>query len=318
MESLTKNRQNEETLRRMVGRFFHPLELQSYKELTEGYFNVAYEVTLSSGEAVILKVAPAEGVRVMTYERNIMCAEVQAMEMALEHGGIPVPKVLGYDDSHTICESPYFFMEKLKGSSLHEIKDAFTQEQINGIYKETGRINKEINRIACPCFGYPGQPEFQGKDWYMVFRRMLEAGISDARQGNVDLKIPVDELLRYLEWDKDIFAEVTEPRLVHWDLWDGNIFVSDGVITGLIDWERCIWGDPLLEVGFRTHSDNPFFRKGYGMKAFTKSQERRSLWYDIYLFVLVSLECEYRKYETMDMYQWATHMLTTLFGKLRY
>ncbi len=40
----------------------------------------------------------------------------------------------------------------------------------------------------------------------MVFRRMLEAGISDARQGNVDLKIPVDELLRYLERDKDIFA----------------------------------------------------------------------------------------------------------------
>ena len=64
---------------------------------------MAYEVTLSSGEAVILKVAPANGIRVMTYERNIMCAEVQAMEMALEHGGIPVPKVLGYDDSHTIC-----------------------------------------------------------------------------------------------------------------------------------------------------------------------------------------------------------------------
>ena len=103
MESLTKNRHNEETLRKMGGRFFHPLELQSYKELTEGYFNVAYEVTLSSGEAVILKVAPANGIRVMTYERNIMCAEVQAMEMALEHGGIPVPKVLGYDDSHTIC-----------------------------------------------------------------------------------------------------------------------------------------------------------------------------------------------------------------------
>lgn len=144
MESLTKNRQNEETLRRMVGRFFHPLELQSYKELTEGYFNVAYEVTLSSGEAVILKVAPAEGVRVMTYERNIMCAEAQAMKMALEHGGIPVPKVLGYDDSHTICESPYFFMEKLKGSSLHEIKDAFTEEQINDIYKETGRINLRL------------------------------------------------------------------------------------------------------------------------------------------------------------------------------
>ena len=95
--------------------------------------------------------------------------------------------------------------KKLDGNSLHERKDAFTQEQINSIYEETGRIDKEINRIACPCFGYPGQPEFQGEDWYMVFRRMLEAGINDARNGNVDLKIPVDELLRYLERDKDFF-----------------------------------------------------------------------------------------------------------------
>lgn len=57
----------------MVGRFFHPLELQSYEELTEGYFNVAYEVTLSSGEAVILKVAPANGIRVMTHEKYHVC-----------------------------------------------------------------------------------------------------------------------------------------------------------------------------------------------------------------------------------------------------
>lgn len=316
MESLTKNRQNEETLRKMVKHFFHPLGLKSFKELTEGYFNVAYEVTLSNGEAVILKVAPAKGVRVMTSEKNIMFAEVLAMEKAMEHGGIPVPKVFGHDDSHTICKSSYFFMEKLNGSSLNEIKSSLTQEQIDAIYMETGRICREINRIGCPCFGYPGQPEFQGTDWYLVFRGMLEAGISDAGQGNVDLKIPVDELLRYLEWDQDIFAEVTEPRLVHWDLWDGNIFVSDGMITGLIDWERCIWGDPLLEVGFRSHLDSTFFRKGYGVAGFTESQKRRILWYDIYLFVLVSLECEYRKYETMDMYQWAVHMLPTLFEKL--
>ncbi len=36
----------------------------------------------------------------------------------------------------------------------------------------------------------------------------------------------------------------------------------------------------------------------------------------IYLFVLVSLEYEYRKYETTDTYQWATHMLAELFKKL--
>lgn len=317
MESLTKNRQSEETLRKMTERFFHPCELRSYKELTEGYFNVAYEVTLSSGKTVILKIAPAHDVRVMTHEKNIMSAEVLAMEKVTERGGIPVPKVLGYDDSQTICGSPYFFMEKLDGSSMNEIKGSLTQEQMNDIYTKTGEICRDINHIACPCFGYPGQPEYQGTDWYTVFRGMLEAGINDAERGNVDLKIPVDELRFCLERDKDIFAEVTEPRLVHWDLWDGNIFISGGEITGLIDWERCIWGDPLLEVGFRCHSDSAFFKKGYGVTGFTESEKRRILWYDIYLFVVASLECEYRKYETMDMYEWATGMLTTVFEKLK-
>ncbi len=316
MESLTKNRQSEETLRKMAEHIFHPLRLQSYKELTEGYFNVAYEVTLSNGETVILKIAPKDGVRVMTYEINIMCAEVQALEKAAEHGGIPVPKVLGHDDSHTVCKSSYFFMEKLNGSSMNQIKDTLTCERIDDIYMKTGKICREINRIACPRFGYPGQPDFQGSDWYTVFSRMLKAGIDDAVKGSVDLKIPADGLLRCLERDKGVFLEVRSPKLVHWDLWDGNIFIYDGRITGLIDWERCIWGDPLMEVGFRSHSDNDSFLKGYGITEFTESEKRRILWYDIYMFVLVSLECEYRKYETMDMYQWSTHMLADLFKKL--
>ena len=316
MESLTKNRQSEETLKKMVEHFFSPGKLQSYKELTEGYFNVAYEVTLSDGQTLVLKIAPAEDVRVMTHEKNIMSAEVWAMEKVMGHGKIPVPKVLAYDNSRTLCQSPYFFMEKLPGRSLNVIKDTLTKAQADSIYRETGRLCREINTIACPCFGYPGQPRFQGADWYTVFGGMLKAGLEDAQKGSVDLKIPVDRLFSYLEQDRAVFEEVTQPMLVHWDLWDGNIFVEDGAITGLIDWERCIWGDPLMEVGFRCHWNDDFFRKGYGAAALTPAQERRILWYDIYLFVIVSLECEYRKYETMDMYDWATQMLTQQFQKL--
>ncbi|MGW2815569.1 phosphotransferase family protein [Streptomyces sp. NPDC001415] len=48
--------------------------------------------------------------------------------------------------------------------------------------------------------------------------------------------------------------EVTEPRLVHFDLWPGNIFAHPGDdtrpvrITGLIDHERAFWGDPAAEL----------------------------------------------------------------------
>ena len=110
---------------------------------------------------------------------------------------------------------------------------------------------------------------------------------------------------------------MTEPKLVHWDCWDGNIFVQSGKVTGIIDWERSLWGDPLMEVGFRTYSDNTYFQKGYGIRNLTENQQRRALWYDMYLMLLVALECEYRKYETMDSYYYSTQLLMKQFKKVQ-
>lgn len=313
---MTKNRQSRKTIAKMVEKHFAPFKMEQLCELTEGYFNMAYEIRLSSGKALILKIAPPPETRVMTYEKNIMFSEVQAMESALRSGEIPVPEIMGYDDSRTICDSPYFFMEKLEGKSLHSVKDSLSAEQLENIYFETGRINKKINSIACPAFGYPGQSEFQGKEWYPVFHKMMEAGVDDARLGNVDLKISADQMWRCLERDKSIFDEVKEPKLVHWDCWDGNIFVHSGKVTGIIDWERSLWGDPLMEVGFRSYADNTCFQRGYGIESLTESQKRRALWYDVYLMLLVALECEYRRYETMDCYHYATQMLSKQLQKL--
>jgi hypothetical protein len=43
---------------------------------------------------------------------------------------------------------------------------------------------------------------------------------------------------------------VEPPALVHTDLWPGNLFVDPGTLalTGVIDPERAVWGDPLLEL----------------------------------------------------------------------
>lgn len=144
----------------MVKHCFPGKNMVGYTELTEGYFNVAYEVELDSGEQVILKVAPA-------------------------------PAVLGWDDSRDICVSPYFFMGKLPGRSLNSIKSGLTDGEIGAINRQVGAINQKIYDIKCPSFGYPGQPEFQGEQWFPVFRKMLEAGVTDAENGHVDVKIDI-------------------------------------------------------------------------------------------------------------------------------
>lgn len=317
MESLTKNKQDGDVIQKMVHKFFPKDIMADCIELKEGFFNVAYEIGFENRKPVILKIAPKTDARIMASEKNIMQSEIYALKVVDQVEGIPAPKLLAQDDSGLICPAPYFFMEKLDGESLNSVKDKLTAKEIDDIYVRIGEINRKINEIICPCFGYPAQPEYQGKEWYFVFLKMLEAGIKDADAGNVNLNISIDGLHNKMVRDREIFLEVKEPRLVHWDCWDGNIFVQNGKVTGLIDWERCLWADPLMEVGFRTYDIKPGFIKGYGISQLTEIQRQRAIWYDIYLMILGSLECEYRKYETDDMYKWANGILQEQYEKLR-
>lgn len=188
MESLTKNRQSREIIQKAAEKFFPDDPLTEYEELTEGYFNVAYE-------------------------KNIMFAEVESMKMAAADPKIPVPRVFGYYDSRTICPSSYFFMEKLRGSSLYSLREDLPEENANAIKKETGELNRRINEIVCPRFGFPSQRDCQGEERFPVFKRMMEMGIEDAEARSVDLKVSAGVVLECLEIDRRYFEEVKKPCL---------------------------------------------------------------------------------------------------------
>jgi aminoglycoside phosphotransferase (APT) family kinase protein len=313
MNSLTKNIQSEETLLNLIHHAFPHAVCTGIEELTEGYFNVAYKIFLEHAPSCILKIAPPMDALVMSYEKNIMMSEVLAMRTVKEQTDIPVAKVLFYDDSLSLIHAPYFFMEILEGASLHSILSSLTPDVQSAIRTEAGSLNKKINRIKGNKFGYLGQPSLQGNNWYQVFSNMTELAFSDGERLSIDLKISKKQLFKDLEASKELFDEVKTPSLVHWDLWDGNIFVKDNQITGLIDWERSLWADPLMEVGFRAYSSDKDFYKGYGIERLSENEHLRALWYDVYTMLLVSQECDYRQYDTRDMYEWATgHLIDTL------
>jgi aminoglycoside phosphotransferase (APT) family kinase protein len=80
---------------------------------------------------------------------------------------------------------------------------------------------------------------------------MLDAVLDDARSYGAELPRPADEVADALRPAYGALDEVTVPRLVHFDLWTGNILVertAEGArIGGLIDGERMFWGDPLAD-----------------------------------------------------------------------
>ncbi|SET09870.1 phosphotransferase family protein [Paenibacillus sp. NFR01] len=278
-------------------------------ELTEGFFNVAYGITTMEGKEYILKIAPHPATPVMTHEKNIMFSEVQSMELIRQNLDVPVAEILYYDDSRTVCNSDYFVMSRIPGQSFASITEQMTEKEIQAVNRSAGSYNREIHSLTHDRFGYFGQADKQGDNWFQVFRSMICDTLEDARRMNVDLKIADSDILRALDGEAEFFREVTEPRLVHWDIWAGNIFVQDGRITGIIDFERCLWGDVLMEVGFRTYGLSDDFLSGYGTGKLTPEQLKRAEWYDIYLFLIASMECDYRQYETRDSYNWGTDML---------
>lgn len=305
--SITKRAISKVCIDEMTQRAFG-CEANSVEELTEGFFNIAYKVQVKD-QTVILKVAPPMNVDIMTHEKNIMFSEVDAMRMVREQTDVPVPKILFYDDSKTICDSAYFFMEELKGCSFSSSAEQYSEEEKANIFRQVGSLTKKLSQIKGSAFGYYCQKDKQGKNWYEVFRSMIEDTYEDAKRKEIIRPVGKEKLLALLSNDRELFEEVKEPRFVHWDIWAGNVFVKDKEVVGIIDFERCLWADELMEVGFRTYGYEQGFFEGYEIKQLTRSQLRRAKWYDIYLFLIVSLECDYRQYDTKDAYHWACDML---------
>ena len=87
---------------------------------------------------------------------------------------------------------------------------------------------------------------------------------------------------------------------MHWDAWDLNFFAKDGKITGIIDFERALWADPLMEAQFRPVFGDAITNsmRGYGKTSFTPEEEERCHLYTLHLALVMNTECYYRNYDT--------------------
>jgi aminoglycoside phosphotransferase (APT) family kinase protein len=90
--------------------------------------------------------------------------------------------------------------------------------------------------------------------------------------------------------------------LVHFDLWDGNILLDDGRLSGIIDAERAFWGDPVAEFVSLTllHDLDAPLLEGYGRARFDAPARRRLTLYRVYLGLIMLVEMVPRKDTNAD------------------
>ena len=306
--AITKNRQSKETIAVMAKKAFPDKQIAEIKELTEGMCNVTYDITFEDGSESILKISAKDRRGNTSNEVNLMQAEINAMKLVAERCSFKVADIQYYDTSNTICDGNYFFMEKLKGDNFSLVREGMSEEAIAVVDREIGKISRELSEVKNPEFGFLGEDK-RYASLYDFVKHMLVNLISDAKKRDIDIIYDEQDLLNQLEKDRPAFEAVKTASLVHWDMWEGNVFVKDGHVSGIIDWERALWGEPFMDDRFRMHNRGKHFLEGFGQTSFSEDELIRLRWYDIILYLTMMIEVYYREFEDEGQYFWAKEML---------
>ena len=302
VESISKTRLRPAQFEAIVERAFGgAVSLASVDECTEGWFNAVHRLSFDDNRTVVLKIAPPPSVRVLRYEADIIRAEVDALRLVREQTDVPVPEVLVWDDSGAVVTSPYFVMSACPGALLSERRGDLDETAAWEVDRQVVGHVGAMNELVGQAFGRsaPAAPRFD--TWREAFGSLVLDLLADATDVDVDLPVAAGKLAAIVESHLDALDAVTTPRFVHWDLWDPNVFVDPATneVVGIIDFERVLWADPLMEAQFTNKRKHDRVVDAYGRRLFDEpgALERRRL-YDLYLYLVMLVECSYRNYPT--------------------
>lgn len=327
MESVTKNRQPPEVLRAIVergyGRERTPAGEGWVSELGHGWLSVAYRIRPRDGYEAVLKIAPPPAVEVMTCERGALRTELAALpllEKHLEkHTDVPLAPCDFADLSHEVCDADWFCMPFVHGESLGIVGSGLPAQELADCKRQVGAVNRRINAVRGASFGPltgPGEPS-----WRRVFTDILEDVLADGERRRVDLGWAYDTVREVLAEQAPALDEVTEPRLVEWDLWHSNVLVRDGRNACVIDHERALFGDPLIEAGFAgtqlaAFGEPTHFMRGYGHPPLTGTEVVRRRLYCLRLVLIMVIETVYRGHPDIAQYDQARERLPEIMALL--
>ncbi|MFC5661696.1 phosphotransferase family protein [Kitasatospora misakiensis] len=293
-------------------------------ELTDGWFNSAYRVQLDDGRPAVVKLAPPADAPVLRYERGILGTEAMVYRRlaALPAGAVPGPELIHADEE-------FLVLSVLEGTPWDKAGAQLPPGAEPALRRELGAITARLHTLA-PAdgrFGYPAaESALSAADWRTAFTAMVEALLDDAAHWGSPLDLPPGDIRALVSDGGYALDQVTEPRLVHFDLWPGNIFVDPmgHRITGLIDHERAFWGDPAAELvsldfGGGTGPDSDLvagYAEAGGSLDFTPALHHRLALYQLYLALLLVVECAPRGYEG-DHLAFCRRLLVEAVARLR-
>ena len=294
--SPTQRRLTPHDVAKLVRISFGPqAEVADAAPLTGGGFAAVWRVRLADGRDSVLKVGPAPDARLLSYEKDLIAAEASYFRLVRQAGAAPVPEVLHHGQH-------WLFTGYLDGTALPALP---TTADGAGARHDAGAAVARIHRLTGDRYGYTGD-RAHGATWRQAFTAIIDDLLGDATAWNVTLPVPTDHVRDVVGRHAPVLDVVERPALLHFDLWDGNLLAAIDAagatrLTGLVDGERHLYGDVLLDLvspcllrRIEDEPEHPFLR-GYVAETgvpfvVDETVRRRLTLYRLHLYLIMLIE----------------------------
>ncbi len=254
----------------------------SFTSIKTGKFNTSFFVD-ADGEELVLRIAPSSASVFCFYEKDMMKQEPRLHQLLRDQTDVPVPEILLFDDSQGIIARDYLIMNRLPGTPISDCRCDSAK-----VLRQVGECLAQVHRITADQHGYLGEhncmaPQPTWKQaftvmWHKLIDDIVGVGHYDDGEAHFMRKVLDQHLACF---DRDVPA-----ALLHMDVWAQNIMVdADSNLTGLVDWDRALWGDVEIEFAVLDYCgiSEPAFWEGYGrMRDDSPEAEVRRLFYLLY------------------------------------
>lgn len=268
--------------------------------LAGGGFAAVWWVRLVDGRDVVLKVGPPPQVPLLRYERDMIGAEARYLRLVASRApGVPLPSLLHHGRHPEWGD--WLLTARLPGRTLWDLTRAGAE--VGPLRAEFGRVLAALHAVTGDRYGYDAG-RTGASTWRGAYLAMVDDLLADAADWSVPLPAPASRIRELVARHAAVLDGVRRPALVHFDGWAGNVLAVDGPdgtprLSGLVDGERHLWGDPLLDLVspllFRRaedEPDDPLVRAYRAVARFPSDAvaRRRLGLYRLHLYLLMTVE----------------------------
>ncbi len=166
----------------------------------------------------------------------------------LRDSDLPIPEVVVLDESRTLVPYAFLITTRLPGETVYDSWNGLDRSAQQRLAFEAGQYLALLHRHTLPAFGSLSQLATDSfPAWTAYLEDYVTQNVRQAREEDLLDATTTTRLEQLLVRFQPLLAEVTTGSLLHRDYHFENLLQQEGRITGIIDFEWALSGDPAFD-----------------------------------------------------------------------